>query len=221
MVDFFNKEKTIKLSSNHGDESVTKPKIAKELVRYVERGQYSFNWHPEFGNDGFGLIMFHRGIYERVVASIGERVPYGQKESYKALLGKRITVKVDDKLKGKDDPLEKIHGKMLLKVTFFNIDRSAFYNTALLGRAFDLVEAGSMTQEDLVDLLIQFDLICTVMSHMRKLWVPQAGAGSQSTEYKLHMVMAEASKQVMKDWYDRIEEDTDSDPTEETIHWWG
>lgn len=46
LVSFFNKEEKITLHPDCGDDSKPKkPKTVKDLVNYVERGQYTFNWH--------------------------------------------------------------------------------------------------------------------------------------------------------------------------------
>lgn len=154
---------------------------------------------------------------------MGARIPYEQKEPYRNLLRKRIAAKVDKAVEKIEDPIKRAIRQIGLREPFFgSSSESAFYNTALLTMAFSQVEAGRMSKDSLVDLLTEFDLICSAMRLMRKLWIPQAGAGSQSTEYALHRAMFDASGKVMKAYAEKIgNADDEGVPLgEETVFWW-
>lgn len=60
---------------------------------------------------------------------------------------------------------------------------------------------------------------CIIMSDARRIWMPQCGNGSQTDQYRLHRVIAEASIAHINDVKARHAEDTDlSDPEELQFH---
>lgn len=182
----------------------------------------------------FGIIMFHKHVYESVLDSLGCRIPYNKPYDYSDFLETKVNSlfcqqnEIDDVVE--DEKL--VIFKKMIKLhnivnSFFEGSMESNLNRSLLKFYFEKLKVSSCHLHDdkIKNYLINYRLICSVMSLTRKLWTPQAGQGSQDSEYALHRVIWESSNAVIDNFKKQMYDDTEDDEyfgddEEETIHVW-
>lgn len=232
LLEFFNREldKRIFVLKEHIDddeEDINEHELfanLEALIDDIERGKvYTKERRYPDGTEYksfFGLFMIHTAIYKKVMANFKARVPYGKEDTIYRLMYEKNLNKINESR----EPLEADSLKAMMRD--FDMDRIFSYDDAKVNfRLYtDINKLEAMSAIDLASLVTDFRCFGSCMSLMRKLFIPQAGAGSQSSEYGLHMVMFEGIKEVLekeaadrKEWADEDEEELVNDWMEETV----
>ena len=165
----------------------------------------------------YGFVMIHTHIYKELIASYEVRIPYSNTQTmyslvYKDRLGRTIDARTPY---NDDDPISRMKRMMSMMDDRIFTHHDGRTNRQLLDY---INENKSIDVEAMAQVLTDYASICNVFDLLRTLWQPQAGAGSQGSEYALHKVLAEAVATVVWTNHFRWEEDNE-DPDGDVDIW--
>lgn len=199
--------------------------------------------------DGMAEInyfMAHREVYEMVLKEAGSRIPYDKDKSYAELLKERYVkhmiaykdnaeqfakTKADLLAKGFKDKVEKL-SELLLDYEIDLFAEKVFCAAETLSPcrrwwsniAKEYLSSGN---EAIIDCAVDKTVFNLALSMLRRGYLCDSGAGSQSQETKIHYVVAQFVIKHIAEYAEKMKEDCDDEycpsPTgvEETIFFYG
>ena len=172
-----------------------KPTNIKELTDMIARGCLN----------EIGFMMMHEELYNLVISEIGNRQCYSKPFIFKQ---KYINISQDfiNKYKESDESLKDLHKYTSDFGRYFRDESSLFLD--ILVKQNDTILLNSM-----IDLI----MLRTVMEFTRKLFIPQAGAGSQSNELYLYKMIGEYCIKKEKNYKENCAYDECDDVTKKTM----
>lgn len=182
----------------------------EELVKIIERGR--LNCRDFSGTEGtWGFVMFHTHIYQAMIDRLSSRVPYNQNRTFGELSLAKYKQLIADRKKNPD--------------VFWMSDDFRGVTGMMSGLSSELLEMmfEYNTVEEAAEICTEHILIREVMALLRKGWMPQAGQGSQNSEYALHQTLHKVVEEHIAYRAKEYGEDTDIEVTEdfgeETLFW--
>jgi hypothetical protein len=173
-----------------------KPKNIEEFIRVVERGYV----------EKMGFMMILKPVYEKVINEIGSRKKYkGTKKLKEETLDEvKEYIKRAKQLKDSNEYFSQSELQYLNSFTQFylgfDVKMKAFLNILTNDEKIEIIN-------DLVDIY----LLSIAMTLTRKMWLPQAGAGSQVQEMYLHKIIAEEMIRIEKERVDEYLKENEYD----------
>lgn len=205
----------IKSSAEEFDEKVDFNSLESILNDGFERK--TIYCETGYGREDFAFMMVPRELYYAVVDNMGARVPYDKQEPYRYFVEKQCNASLS-KLKA----LEKARAAKDIDAVM-DLHSSAVGDSGIGGyfNGFGAVGVSFVSTfvntilhtEEGRKQLVDFALFCQAMEFMRKLWLPQAGQGSQANEWSLPLTLSkyvekrtkELRQEAMDNDYDDLE----------------
>lgn len=164
-------------------------KTIDELLNAIERGYILNNKLP------ISFIMMHENVYDSVINGIGKRKGYDTTITYKSNIKNRLIKKYDKQKEIEDLELEinktETPDKTLLyKMLHLNLsDRDNIFDH-FLSEYFIYSKNKQKLTKKIEPYFVELYLFNSALSLLRKILVPQCGAGSQCSEIFLHKIVA-------------------------------
>ena len=199
--------------------------------------------------DGMAEInyfMAHREVYELLIKEAGSRIPYGKEKTYAELLKERY-MKAVDKYKQNAEQCARAKAEMLANG---NADKAEAFSDVFLDFEIDMLtdkifcaaetlspakrwwkimarEYIKTGNEAIIDEAVNKTLFNLALSMLRKGYLCDSGAGSQSQETKMHYIVAQFVIKHIAEYAEKMKEDCeeeywpDATGVEETIFFYG
>lgn len=154
------------------------------------------------------FMMIHYGVYEAILTEISNRTIYGKTKTIKDAISENIDRAIEkakmqmslyDELEETVKNIEETDGKHLTLIDVFKRDaiKSVSDETFKLGMIspcttewYDLSECIVNGNTEIKDAAINLQLLTRALNSLRKGYLCDSGAGSQSQETKMHYVVA-------------------------------
>ncbi len=180
-----------------------------ELIEDIERDKKKIISNMTDKEVGVGLVMINRDIFDRLIAS---HIPT------------KYDIKIDEVINGLKDIREFDKKKESLSRVLQKDEEIVMGfagSPSRLGLIVDILEEKDYRKmiqfvidqgendkiaKEFAELLYQNRIIQTMMNKLRKLWIGPSGKGSQSRDYKTHLILAEAIKEHIFKSFDEPEE---------------
>lgn len=191
----------------------------EHVIDTIERGRVFVKVYN--GKAKLDLFYVHRHIYDGLVKQYGERVPYKSEECIRELLLKsyeKMQVAVKDGMSNEDGYL--FAGDYVRR-------KFGFYSAAIgQVNGLGLKKYFALEMEEHVQHILDFIMLKSSMTVLRKPWVHQCGVGGQDQEHVLHLALTdligeqvEIDLGVRRKVWEEDGYDGEVAPYEETIFW--
>ena len=189
-------DKVISIPSERGEEPVNHETIlsVEGFLSAIHEDSLKFasTWYggsePEQIEYQYSKMYILRSVWDNLVAKYPKKNYRGQianKELYVA----EITEMVNNPSSGIGDYLDREYVATAVRIALY---RDA---TMVDGKVDPIINV-------LIDQLAELCIINNAMHEMRKLYMPQCGAGSQANDYRPYEIVMEAMQKTIKEWND-------------------
>lgn len=184
---------------------------------YVQGNNFSF--HPN-GLVKINFMMIHYNLYKKIINEIANRKPYNQKQSYQTLYKEKYLTTLDkyqkiietseklaEETKSITDIAEKTDAllKLSKESSILDIANDIFCFGNFLNRSSwtffaDILLFKKNGWKIILDKAVEKVIFTTALNYMRKGYLCDSGAGSQCTETRLHIILADFIKEHVKNY---------------------
>lgn len=152
------------------------------------------------------FVMIHEELYDSLINEIGERIPYGQGKTFRKLWEENIY-----NFKAKKEQDKKIWKELGMDIVPCISSPSQEIGIPGANGCYDFMLSKILEgRDDLIDVLVDTVMLTTAVSLSRKGYLCLSGAGSQSQEYKIHLLLSNFIEKKAKE----------HENTEESLFWW-
>lgn len=160
---------------------------AKEFLDKLTSNQLFVSTSLSGKKSSMSYVMIHYELYQTLLTDMGNRKPYGHKQTLKELHHENIV----QALKSMDDEVQEFGAN--LGFVAFNMSDYYHYSQDSRWRSMDKMAKYYLEfcyDDTLIDRIVDFLLWEQVLLYGRKGYHCYSGAGSQSAEYKIHKLIA-------------------------------
>lgn len=152
-------------------------------------------------------VMIHEELYQAVIKEVGERIPFGKTKTFRELWKENII-----NFRAKKNHDKEVWKELGMDIVPCISSPSRELSVPGANSCYDFMVSKILEgRDELIDPLIDSIMLTSAVSLLRKGYLCLSGAGSQSQEYKLHILLADFIKK-------KAEEHKN---TEESLFWWG
>lgn len=185
--------------------------------------------NPWFYPDGKAMVtyvMMHQGVYETLLSEMSNRIPYDMDVCYHDAMVEKLQTAFNE-ISGQwsgassgnanvDAALESISRKEICEKVFGYAN--LFHQYFIWGDLACIMQESAEARAELFSHIATMKIWTQTLSHLRKGYLCDSGAGSQSGEMRLHLLLA----QCIRDEVARIRQSHEWDEGDdaETIYLW-